>query len=453
MTHKSWHLDRREVIRGGGVALALPLLNGMSYAGRDNDAVLPKRMLVSYFAYGAYMPNGAAGIPDRDQPHHDWSWWPCRDAGPLTFNQSAAPFRPLKNHVSYLRGLDHAGGWAMGGHSSGDVFATGADMTGHEKTNNISVDQVAANAHGHHTRFASMVLGTEGGTGSYGRSKTLSHRGPGRPIPSLHKPQEIFSRFFNPYAGKGVEQVRAGLKRDASILDLMMEHSRSFKNRLGVEDRVRLDEYLESIRAIEQRVERTSKWTHEPLPDIDTKGLNLEVSHKEPQEYIRCMYDLVYLAFRTDLTRFATLMLESEQSSDSEMWNYATYVLGYRGATHDIAHKRPADYAGRWDQWRAQQHAYFLQRLHETAEGDGTMLDRTVVLWGSAHPHASHSTKNYPIQIAGGERLGFRHGNLHAFEGEKKVPLANLFVSMLNAVDVSVEKFADSTGALTELRG
>ena len=453
MKPKSWHLDRREFLRGGGVALGLPFLQGMSWAKNVAGATsLPKRMLVSYFAYGAYMPNGPAGIPDKDQPHHEWSWWPCRDPGPLTFNRSSAPFEPLKDSVSYLRGLDHRGGWKMGGHSSGDVFATGADMTEHEKTNNISIDQVAANHHGHLTRYASLVLGTEGGTGSYGRTKTLSHRGPGRPIPSMHRPQEIFNRLFNPYAGKGVDEVRAGLKREASILDLLLDNSRSFQSRLGREDQEKMDEYLESIRSLEQRVERTSQWTHEALPEIDTKGLNLEVAHNEPQEYIRCMYDLVYLAFLTDSTRFATLMLESEQSSDSEMWNYATYVLGYKGATHDIAHKRPADYSGQWDRWRAEQHAYFLQRLRDTPEGDSNLLDRTVVLWGSAHPHASHSTTNYPIQLAGGKDLGFRHGHIHAFEGEKKVPLANLFVSMLEGLDVPVDRFADSTGPMTELR-
>ncbi|MBI1375790.1 MAG: DUF1552 domain-containing protein [Phycisphaera sp.] len=453
MANKSWQISRRAMLRGGGVALALPLLNGMSVASAAASKQLPKRMMIGYFAYGAYMPDGPSGVPDAGltTPHHEWSWWPCRDPGPLTFNKSTEPFKELKDYVSYFRGLDHAGGWKLGGHSSGDVFATGADMVETEKTNNISIDQVAANTHGHQTRYASLVLGTEGGTGSYGRSMTLSHRGPGRPIPSIHKPQEIFSRLFDPYAGKGVEQVRAGLKRDASILDLLMEHSKSFNQRLGKEDQRTMDEYLESIRAIEQRVERTSQWTHEPLPDVDTKGLNLEVSYKDPVEYIRCMYDLVYLAFRTDSTRFATLMLESEQSSNSEMWNYATYVLGYKGATHDIAHKRPADYAGQWDRWRAEQHAYFLKRLRDTPEGDGNMLDRTVVLWGSAHPHASHSTKNYPIHLAGGNALGFRHGNLHAFEGDKKVPLANLFVSMLNAVDVPVERFADSTGNLSHV--
>ena len=436
------------MLKGGGIALALPFLNGMSWAAPSR--VMPKRMLVSYFSYGAYMPNGPAGIPNPNMPHHDWSWWPCRDAGPLSFNQSSKPFESLKNYVSYYRGLDHAGGWALGGHSSGDVFATGADMVGNQKTNSISIDQVAANVHGHKTRYASMVLGTEGGTGSYGRSKTLSHRGPGRPIPSMDKPQEIFNRLFRPYAGNGIEQVRAGLKREASILDLLMDQSRSLKNRLGREDQGKVDEYVESIRALEHRVERTSKWTHQPLPDVNTKGLNLVASHKDPKEYIRCMYDLVYLAFQTDSTRFASLMLESENSSNSELWNYATYVLGYKGATHDIAHKRPVDHSGQWDQWRAEQHAYFLQRLKDTPEAEGNMLDRTVVLWGSAHPHASHSTKNYPIHLAGGNKLGLAHGQLHSFEGEKKVPLANLFVSMLHAVDVPVKSFADSTGSMPE---
>jgi hypothetical protein len=451
MKQKSWHLNRREFLRGGGAALALPFLNGMSWAaGAPGAKALPKRMLVSYFAYGAYMPNSPSGIPTgKGEPHHDWSWWPCRDAGPLTFNKSSAPFESLKDSVSYLRGLDHQGGWGLGGHSSGDVFGTGADMVGTQKTNSISVDQVAANHSGHETRFASMVLGTEGGTGSYGMSKTLSHRGPGSPVPSLHKPQEIFSRLFEPYSGKGVDDVRAGLKRESSILDLLMEDSQSLKGRLGKEDQGKVDEYLDSIRTLEQRVERTSQWTHEDLPKVDTKGLNLEVSHRDPQEYIRCMYDLIYLAFQTDSTRFATLMLESENSNGSEMWNYANYALGYKGATHDIAHKRPADFSGQWDRWRAEQHAYFLQRLRSTPEGDGNMLDRTVVVWGSAHPHASHSTKNYPIHLAGGNKLGLKHGMLHAFEGDKKVPMSNLYVSLLNSVGVPTQSFADSTGPMT----
>lgn len=447
MAAKSWQLNRRELLRGGGIALALPFLGGMSLARaasglREGD--LPKRLVVSYISYGVYEPNGENG------KHHDWNWWPCKDPGPLSFNKSSAPFEPLKEYVSYLRGLDHSGGYSLGGHSTGDIFSTGADMCGDEKTNNISIDQFAAKVNGHKTRYASLVLGTEGGTGSYGSCKTLSHYGPGRPIPSMHRPQEIFNRLFQPYAGQSVNQVRARLKRDASVLDLMLENSQDLHGRLGSEDQRKMDEYLESIRALEQRVERTSRWTQEPLPQIDTKGLSLEASYQDPVEYTRCMYDLLYLALQTDSTRCASFMLESEQSTSNEVGKFATQVLGYSGQTHDIAHKRPAE-SGLWDHWRAQQHAYFLERLRNTLEGEGNMLDRTLVLWGSAHPHGSHSTKNYPIQVAGGNHLGFRHGRLHAFENEKKVPLANLFVSMLNAVDAPTDRFADSTGPMTEV--
>jgi hypothetical protein len=453
MKQKPWHLDRREMLRASGIALALPFLDSMAWAKAAETIAMPKRMVVSYFSYGAYMPHGAHGITDMSKPHHDWSWWPCKDAGELTFNKSSAPFASLKENVSYLEGLDHEGGWKMGGHSSGDVFTTGADMTEHEKTNRISIDQVAASAMGHRTRYGSLVLGTEGGTGSYGSSKTLSHYGPGRPIPAMHNPQDIFNRLFRPYAGKSIEAVRTELRREKSVLDLIMEQSKSLNNRLGKADKAKMEEYLESIRALEKRVERTTEWTHKPVPKVGTEGLALEVNYKNPEEYIRCMYDLVYLALQTDSTRFATFQTESENSSQSETWNFATYALGYNGATHDIAHKRPKEFAGLWDHWRNKQHAYFLNRLKETKEGDGNMLDNTLVLWGCGHPHASHSTKNYPIQLAGGNKLGFKHGKLHKFVGKKKVPLTNLFVSMLNAVDVPTEKFADSTGEMTELLG
>jgi len=444
MTQKSHHMNRRAVLRGGGIALALPFLSSMSRAA-GLAAKQPKRMVISYISYGVYDP------PTKDGAAHEWSWYPRHDSGPVTLNKASAPFESVKDSLTYFRGLDHAGGYGLGGHSSGDVFATGADMCGTDKTNNISIDQLAAKVAGHHTRYPSLVLGSEGGTGSYGMSKTLSHYGPGQPVPALEKPQDIFNRLFRPYASQSVEDVRARLKREASVLDLMMENYQSLHGKLGADDRRKMDEYLDSVRAIEQRVERTSKWTHEKLPTIDTKGLNLEATYHQPTEYLRCMYDLIYLAFQTDATRFATFMTESEHSTGNLVGNFPNMLFGYKGGTHDIAHNRPEDASGEWERWRAEQHAYFLKRLRDTPEGDGTMLDTTVVLWGSAHPHGSHSTKDYPIQIAGGNRLGFKHGHLHNFEGARKKPLSNLFVSMLNAVDVPVENFADSTGALTEI--
>jgi hypothetical protein len=461
MAYNSLHLNRRTLLRGAGVALALPYLNAMQgVVNGDSGAVsmaTPKRFMATYISYGVYQPDGPSGIPrknkDGQYEHHEWSWWPQGDLGLIkSFNKSSESFKDLKDNLTYLRGLDHKGGYKLGGHSSGDVFLTGADMAEGEPTNNISIDQFMAKHLGHHTRHNSLVMGTEGGTGSYQRSKTMSHRGPGKAIPSRHKPQEIFNQLFNPYGDKGVEQLRLDLKRGASILDLLMEDSKSFHASLGIEDKRKMDEYLESVREIEKGVERTSQWTHTQLPDVDTKGLKLEINHKgEPHEYIRVLYDLAYLAFVTDQTRFATYMTESEQSSSSELWNYANYALGYTGATHDIAHKRPADFSGQWDRWRNENHAYFLKRLANTQEGDGTMLDNTIVLYGSAHPHASHSGYNYPLQIAGGKNMGFNHGYQHEFVGDEKVPLTNLFVTMLQAMDLPVEQFADSTGTLNQL--
>ena len=463
MVQKSLHLNRRTLLRGAGVALALPYLNVMEGAVHANSHAAvpapPKRFMATYISYGVYQPDGPNGIPRKNKEgryeHHEWSWWPQGDPGEIkSFNKSTEPFQELRDKLTYLRGLDHRGGYKLGGHSSSDVFLTGADMAEGEPTNNISIDQLMAAHLGHHTRHNSLVMGTEGGTGSYQRSKTMSHRGPGKAIPSMHKPQKIFNRLFNPYGDKGVEQIRLDLKRDASILDLLMEDSKTFHARLGAEDKRKMDEYLESVREIEKRVERTSQWTHTPVPEVDTKGLNLEVNHKGgPQEYIRVMYDLAYLAFVTDQTRFATYMTESEHSSSSELWNYANYVLGYTGATHDIAHKRPADFSGQWDRWRNENHAYFLKRLANTQEGDGTMLDNTLVLYGSAHPHASHSGYNYPLQLAGGKNMGFQHGCQHEFVDDRKVPLTNLFVTMLQAMGIPADKFADSTGTINQLLG
>jgi hypothetical protein len=446
---------RREMLKGGGIALALPFLDSLSWAAGTSSSERPKRMVISYIAYGVYDPTGGHhGVAKNDSwdgNRHPWSWYPRHDSGPLDLKNSSAAFAPLKDYVTYCRGLDHAGGYGLGGHSSGDVFGTGADMAGSEPKNNISIDQLAAKLNGHKTRFPSLVLGTEGGTGSYGMAKTLSHYGPGKPIPALHRPQEVFNGLFRPYASKSVEDVRVQLKKEASMLDLMMENYKQLHGHLGVEDKQKMEEYLDSIRTLEKRVERNSQWTHQPLPKVDTKGLNLEVSYHEPTEYIRCMYDVLYLALQTDSTRYATLLLESEHSTGNTVGNFAKKVFDYTGSTHDIAHKRPEADSVVWEKWRAEQHAYFLQRLRNTPEGDGNMLDNTVVLWGSAHPHESHGTKDYPIQIAGGNKLGLKHGMMHNFMGEKKAPLANLFVTMLNAVDVPVEKFADSTGELTEI--
>ena len=447
-----FNLNRRQMLKGTGVALALPFLESLAIDKKSNAAP-PKRLIVSYMAYGCFMPNAKNGIQDMKKAADPNGWWPCRDAGPLTFNKVQKSFEPLKKYVSYLEGLDHKGGYKAGGHSMADIFATGAFLAEHEKTNNISIDQVAAKYKGHETRYASLTLGAESGTGAYGQSKTLSHYGPDNPVPAMSDPKTVFAHLFEPYKGNSVEVVRRQLSDKKSMLDSLLAQSKSLHKSLGKADQGKMKEYLQAIRDVEKRIERIDKWTHVPTAKPDVKNLKLDATVSDPEEYIRCMYELLFLALQTDTTRFGTFMTEDETDSSSPSKLYPQKLFGFKKNTHGLSHNRELKVSSSWETWRATQHAYFLQRLKDTDDGNGTnMLDNTVVLWGSGHPHGAHSNRNYPVQIAGGNKLGFNHGNLHKFVGNKKVPLANLFVSMLNAVDVPVKKFADSTGTINELR-
>ena len=269
----------------------------------------------------------------------------------------------------------------------------------------------------------------------------------------MSDPKTIFAHLFQPYEGNSVDVVRMQLSNKKSMLDSLLAQSKSLHKNLGKADQGKMQEYLQSIRDVEKRIERLDKWTHMHLAKPDVKNLKLDATASDPENYIRCMYELLFLALQTDTTRFGTFMTEDETDSSSPSKLYPQKLFGFKKNTHNLSHNRGSDVSIKWESWRAQQHAYFLNRLKNTDEGNGSnMLDNTIVLWGSGHPHSAHSNNNYPVQIAGGNKLGFKHGNLHKFSGGKKVPLANLFVSMLNAVDVPVKKFADSTGTMNELR-
>ena len=449
---KNFKMNRRQMLKGTGLALSLPFLESFA-AGKNSGATAPKRLIVSYMAYGCYMPGAKNGIQDMSKAHVEDGWWPCRDAGALKFNKVQKSFEPLKNYVSYLEGLDHQGGWKAGGHHMADIFTTGAFLAEHEKTNNISIDQMAAKHKGNETRYASLTLAAEAGTGAYGQSKTLSFYGPENPVPAMNDPKTVYAHLFEPYKGNSVEMVRQQLSNKKSMLDSLLAQSKSLHKSLGKADQAKMQEYLEAIRDVEKRIERIDKWTHVTVKKPNIKNLKLDATAHDPEDYIRCMYELLFLALQTDSTRFGTFMTEDETDSSSPSKLYPQKLFGFKKNTHGLSHNREQDVSVKWESWRAQQHAYFLNRLKNADEGNGTnMLDNTLVLWGSGHPHAAHSNRNYPLQIAGGNRLGFKHGNLHKFTGDKKVPLANLFVSMLNAVDVPVKKFADSTGLMKELR-
>ena len=438
---KSWHLNRRTFLRGTGVALSLPWLESMS---KGSDAAeSPVRMASVYFPFGVSLPG------DKSE-HADWNWFPKADGDSFAFRNSLKSLEPLRKSVTVLGGLSHPAGRKMGGHDTGDIFLTGASYRGSEYLNSISLDQFVAKQIGQKTRFGSLVMSSDGGVGEPTRTTTLSYTQEGRPIPALSSPGQIFDRMFG--VGDATSKAkRRLLENTGSILDLVLENSRSMKNRLGKQDQRKLDEYLSSVRDIEERVERSQAWLDIPKPSVDEDAVNLVVDQSLPVEYMQAMYDLVFLAFQTDSTRLATYML-GQVAGATTIANAFPACIGLQGNWHGLAHgagkKDGAEKLGRFDQLLTEQLARFLTRLSETEEREGTMLDNTLVFYGSSNSK-THNNNNYPLVLAGGNALGFKHNQYLRFGAD--TPLANVFVTMLDRMGIEHDGFADSTGDMSEL--
>ena len=427
----------------GGVSLALPWMECMA----DMPAAAsPKRMCAMYWGFGV-------GLPPENNENANWRWFPDGEGRDFRFTDTLSPLECFRNDVTVMGGLSHPNGRRMGGHDTGDTFLTGAFLNNQYLENTVSVDQVAAAQLSGHTRFSSLVLSTDGGVGEPTRSSTLSYNDKGRPIPALNQPQQIFDRFF----GSGDADLiarRRRLKSASGMLDRVLEDSRSLSRRLGREDQQKFDEYLAAVRQIEQRVERTQQWLEIPRPELRDEErdiLHLESDDKAPLLFMRTMYDLIYLAFRTDSTRVATYQITNMADASSLSGKFPQ-LEGFKGNLHGLAHgwNKPdgAVKLGKWDQFMAEQFSYFLGRLQSAKEKDGTVLDNSVILYGSSNS-TTHNNNNYPLVLAGGRNLGLRHGRYLRFDSQ--VPMSNLFVTMLNAVGVESPKFADSTGEMTAL--
>lgn len=446
MSAKSWHLDRRTFLMGTGVSLGLPWLECM--AGRDpaNEISRPRRLCAMYFGFGV-------SLPKEEGEHAKWRWFPDGHGRDYRFNESLKPLEPHREQLTVLGGLSHPNGRKMGGHDTGDTFLTGAMLGGKFLHNTISVDQVAAQALSDQTRFSSLVLSTDGGVGEPTRSSTLSYSAKGRPIPALNQPQQIFDRFFGAGDADSLAR-RRRIKSSSAMLDRVLEDSRALKRRLGKQDREKFEEYLASVRQIEQDVQRSQRWLEIPRPqlsDEDRAMLNLDADDEAPKQFIRTMYDLIYLAFCTDSTRVATYQITNMADASSKAGKFPQ-LEGFKGSLHSLAHgwNKPggAEKLGRWDRFMAQQFAYFLDRLSSAEEQQGSILDNSVVLYGSSNSN-THNNTNYPLILAGGKELGLRHGRYLQFDAD--VPLSNLYVTMLNSVGAETAAFADSTGETSQL--
>ena len=437
---KSWQLDRRSVLKGAGVTLALPLFASRGRRADAAESQQPKRICSVMFPYGI-------AVPKDDDPERDWGWFPRGEGNDYQLTNVLEPLEPLMDHVSIFGGLSHPNCRAMNGHDTGDTFLTASNLEAGSYRNRISLDQFVAQRIGDHTRIRSLTLSTDGGIGPRTRSTTLSYTPKGQPIPALSEPKLIFQRLFGQDDSSQTDRRR--LQNAASILDLVRDQSKLLRKNLGKPDQRKLDEFETSVREVEERVERSQRWLSIPLPDVDPSSVELDADPDGPKDYIRAIYDLMYLAFQTDMTRVATYQIGSYGPTVARTFPACIGLPGnWHGLAHGAGKKGGAEQLGRFDQFLAQNLARFLTRLQETSEGDGSMLDRTLVLYGSSNSR-THQNHNYPLLLAGGSQLGLTHNQYLRFD--EKTPMSNLFVSMMQAVGVEADSFADSTGTLAGL--
>ena len=467
MNTKLSTLDRRKFLRGTGVALALPWFESFNGLARAKEQPVKRKRLACF-----YMPDGVPMPLVKDPGYKDWSWFPHGSGKEYTFTKCMETLEPLRDELTIFSGLSHPAVRRVHGHSNADQFLTGADTGADgDYQNSISLDQVFAKEAGKHTRHASLVMSTDGGTGSPRGAQTMSYNSSGRPIPAEHKPKRIFDMLF---VKSGPDAARR-LALSESALDDLMEDARSLKRSLSKHDQETLTEYLQSVRDTEVRVEKAKRWLNIPLPQVDVDHLQLDVTPEDPQNYLRTMYELIYLAFKTDTTRVATYQLGRENGVGIS--DYLGRAVGFK-LTHQLSHatREPDGFKnfGTYCRFINDELGRFASRLKATPEpgGEGNMLDNTAVFYGSASS-AFHLSRNYPLLLFGGRKMGFKHGqylqygrgieknqatsgisNYSGWQAEMRyteLPLSILYLTMLHKLGVQAKSFGGSTETLSEV--
>jgi hypothetical protein len=444
MSKKPWHLDRRTFIKGLGVSCMLPYMEGMAMTSISKfatETTPPKRLCFLYF------PNGVALPPKESEYHQKWNWFPIGEGTQYKLTKTLSPLEPYRSDMSIMGGLSHPYSRNVLGHLAGDSWLTGGDLRGEYK-NSISLDQVAAEKLSRYTRFPSLTLSTDGGVGYKSRTSTLSFNASGKAIPSEHRQREIFERYFSPDGGAPTHERRKSIQQGKKIVDLILEDSKSLQRRLGSNDKAKLDEYLTSLNQVEKQLDRNEKWLDVPMEKFDESLINLDVDPTTaPKDYVRSMLDLMVLGFQTDATRVISYMMAREDGMGFGD-NFPKIALGLKGH-HTISHDNSTGHWedwGRLDHWYAKHFAYFIDKMKNTTDIHGSLLDNTLILYGSACS-TTHNARNCPLILAGGSKMGVNHGAYTQFE-EKEERLSNLYLSLLNRLDIETESFSDSTGKL-----
>jgi hypothetical protein len=429
-------ISRRAFLRGAGTLVALPALDSLRAFAQDAS---PLRMAFLFVDNGVVVPK-----------------WRLEGDGPLgALSPTLQPLEPVKKHVLVLSGLAHRNGEALGD-GPGDharaaaVYLTGAHprkTDGKDIRAGVSVDQFAAQRIGDRTRLPSLELGCERGAQagncdsgySCAYSSNISWRAPASPQPKIVSPREAFARLFgDPDAGE-TEQERARRAAErASVLDLVADEARRLRGSLGAADQSKLDDYLESVRAVEKRIQARDA-ERRAVPKMDLPAAT-------PSDYpahLRLLLDLLVLAFESDATRIASVMFGNAGSERT--FPFLEVREGHHFLSHHGDERDKLAKLQKIDQFHVGEFARFVAKLRSVKEGTKTLLDSCMVVYGGAIGDGNaHNHDDLPILFAGrgggtvepGRHVRFKRGT----------PMCNLFLSMLDRVNVRVERFGDSTG-------
>jgi hypothetical protein len=457
MNWKFGPLSRRTFLRGAGVALGLPLLEAMlprasgSVFRTHQQGSAPVRMGFLYFPNGAYMQ----------------AWVPGQSGASYEAPFCLTPLAPIRDSVTVLSGLDKPYSRSGDGHYAKTAnFLTGLHVrkTAGQDVNagGISIDQLAASRLGHLTPLPSLELATDPvATGidrnvNYTRlyASYISWRQANLPMPREISPRTVFNRLFGPRDDEGRPLPQASRDDDRSLLDLTLEDAADLRRQLGRNDRQKLDEYLDSVRNVERRLgfesNDANRWRPPTRPDALVPP-PANVPRSNPRELVRLMLDMIVLAFWTDSTRYTTFMFANDVSGRN-----FSFLDGVRESHHETSHH--ANQEAKINQykiivrWHVEQFVYLCDRLQSIREGERTLLDNSMIMFGSSFSDGNaHNPNNLPILLGG--KGGGRIQTGRHLASPRNTPLCNLYMSMLDCIGMPVPRFGDSTGPLRGLMG
>jgi hypothetical protein len=433
------HLSRRTVLRGVGASVGLPLLQAMIPAGvalAKTAAAAKPRMAFIYFPHGAVM----------DQ------WTPKTEGALAELPPILKPLDPFRKYLTVVSGLENKSAVAAPVHAitPGTWLSCVPPRISHDPYGGVTIDQIAAKHIGQDTPLPSLEIGTEeqGGEGScdrnYGCSygKTISFRDPSTPLPMEHNPRKLFQQLFG--AGDTAEERALLARESASVIDLVRADAKDLEKTLGPGDRAALDDYLGTVREIERRVQKLSQrdMSAMQLPDAPA-GIPSNF-----EEHMALMFDMMALAFQANLTRVASFMMAAEVSN--QPYNFIGIADAFHPLSHHQNNPQKMERLSKVQTYHTQVFAKFVKKLSELPDGEGSMLDNSILLYGSNMSNSNmHDHFPLPTAIVGGGG-GKVKGNQH-LRYPDRTPIANMHVALLNRVGIATEKFGDSTGQFTEI--